>query len=351
MAAADVRDSLVRAGWAAFLSRRPDSLWGVRVNPTPDSLLAETIRFALRVGGREAFLVTDSGTPPPVMVQRLTRVNQATSGMLTRPRWTRSPDGHTLLLMDDPAGVENEPVANAVFVGSDDSLPAFRIDSVWDVAPSPDWFRLAVGGARVMSAHEADTLPAQAWEAAGTAMGITADSARRAAFPASGMSMMFGLARPGVVDLRKGETRWFAAAGGWEVAWDRQGDTVLAGIPGGYIADDADAASWIAFPSSGGSAVPASAPPEAAWYRWTDGPTVDISIAPDTGLRRISTDAGMLESRGGWIRLDGRILGPGVALAATRGGRWVAALVPDPSAKEYEAGYYTAVMEVRTTGE
>ncbi len=347
MAAADARDSLVRAGWAAFLDRRPDSLWAVRVNPTPDSLLAEATRFALGRLGRKSFLVVDSGSPPSMMVLRMTRVNQATSGMATRPRWARSSDGHTLLLVDDPAGVENDPVPNAVFVGSDGDQPSFRMDSVWDVAPSPDWFRLAVGGARVMSAREADTLPTAEWDAAASEFGITADSARRASFPASGMSMMFGLARPGVVDLRQGQVRWFDAAGGWQVAWARHGDTVLAGLPGGHIADGAGATAWIAFPASGGEPAPAGAPVEPTWYRWTDGPTVDISVPPDTGLRTVETDAGALESRGGWIRLGGRILGPGVALTATRDGRWVAALVPDPAAKEYEAGYYLAVLEVR----
>lgn len=348
MAAADARDSLVRAGWAAFVDRRPDSLWAVRVNPSPDSLLAEATRFALRRQGRETFLVVDSGSPPAMMVLHMSRVNQATAGMITRPRWARSPDGHTLLLVDDPAGVENEPVPNAVFAGSDGNLPPFRMDSVWDVAPSPDWFHLAVGGARVMSAHEADTLPTAEWDAAASEFGITADSARRASFPASGMSMMFGLARPGVVDLRRGQVRWFDAAGGWQVGWDRQGDTVLAGLPGERVADDARARGWIAFPATGGAPAPSAAPAEPTWYQWTDGPTVDISVPPDTGLRKVKTDAGTLESRGGWIRLDGRILAPGVALTGTRDGRWVAALVPDPAAKEYEAGYYLAVLEVRS---
>lgn len=351
IAAADVRDSLVRSGWAAFLDRRPDSLWAVRVNPSPDSLLAEATRFALSRQGLKTFLVIDSGAPPAMMVLRMTRVNQGTAGMITRPRWTRSPDGHTLLVVDDPAGVENEPVSNAVFAGSDGERPPFRMDSVWDAAPSPDWFRLAVGGARVMSAHEADTLPTAKWDEAASEFGITADSARRASFPASGMSMMFGLARPGVVDLRKGQVRWFDAAGGWQVGWGRQGDTLLAGLPGEHIADDAGATGWIAFPVSGGDPAPSTAPAEPTWYRWTEGPTVDISVPPDTGLRKVKTDAGTLESQGGWVRLDGRILCPGVALTATRDGRWVAALVPDPAAKEYEAGYYLAVLEVGTDRE
>jgi hypothetical protein len=76
---------------------------------------------------------------------------------------------------------------------------------------------------------------------------------------------------------------------------------------------------------------------------WVEGPTVDISVAPDTSRKAIPIEDGGVESRGGWIRARGRLIGPGTLLAATRSGRFIVALVPNPAAKEYEAKEYLAV--------
>jgi hypothetical protein len=74
-----------------------------------------------------------------------------------------------------------------------------------------------------------------------------------------------------------------------------------------------------------------------------EGPTIDISVKLDTTRKAIPIEDGGVESRGGWIRARGRLIGPGMVLAATRSGRFIVALVPNPAAKEYEAKEYLAV--------
>ena len=89
---------------------------------------------------------------------------------------------------------------------------------------------------------------------------------------------------------------------------------------------------------------------------WVEGPTIDISVRPDLKtLRTIPVGSSTIESRDGWIRLRGRtpegrqavrLIGPGAALAATAGGRFIVALAPDPDAQRYSAPVRLVVYQV-----
>ena len=67
--------------------------------------------------------------------------------MAERVLWTFSPDGKSMLVVADPGGVENEPVPNGFFFGDESRGFQTQMDSVWDVAPSPDWKWIGFGRA------------------------------------------------------------------------------------------------------------------------------------------------------------------------------------------------------------
>jgi hypothetical protein len=76
---------------------------------------------------------------------------------------------------------------------------------------------------------------------------------------------------------------------------------------------------------------------ELARTRWMDGPTLDPSLPVELTRGGSAADGTRLRNRGGWIRLatpsgQWRIVGPGVALAATKNGRFVVALAPHQDA-------------------
>jgi hypothetical protein len=70
----------------------------------------------------EAGLQTDSaaqsrdtsavGSGSRAVTVRVMEVNQGTSGMAARVRWAFSEDRNAIIVMEDPAGVENEPLPN-----------------------------------------------------------------------------------------------------------------------------------------------------------------------------------------------------------------------------------------------
>jgi hypothetical protein len=81
---------------------------------------------------------------------------------------------------------------------------------------------------------------------------------------------------------------------------------------------------------------------------WVEGPVIDISVELDLReTRSLAIDDGTLESRGGWIRLNGRIIGPGLVVAATRSGRFIAALAPRADARQYEAPVEPVIYRTR----
>jgi hypothetical protein len=343
------RDSLDRAGWDAYVrAAQVDGRTWYRVLalPATDASLAEAAAHAIRAshGRGSVVVVRDSGAPVQPRVTTLIRVNQQTQGMFAVARWALSPDRNAIIVMDDPAAVEAEPVPNGFFAASERPLRYVRRDSVWDAAPSPDWKRVAFGRAHFLRGMREDTLPTAQWDAFANRIGMSLEDVQAGRFYASGMGVAFGFARPGIVELETGADRIFPRGWGWRVRWTRDGSRLIAGRAPNSAQDFAQPTEWIALdPRTGEPAGEVPRGGDIADVPWVEGPTIDISVQLDTTRKAIPIEDGGVESRGGWIRARGRFIGPGMVLAATRGGRFIAALVPNPAAKEYEAKEYLAV--------
>ena len=267
-------------------------------------------------------------------------VNRATQGMFARTRWTLAPDSSAIIVVEDPAGVENEVVADGVLFASERTGRTWRMDSVWSVAPSPDWRSLAVGRAFVLRNGEADTIPVERWSAAEASMravagaqpALTADSLRAHAFEVSGMSYALGVAATFIVRTDLDTTRFpvaFARTGGWTVGWScasANGMTLLTGDKPPRVDDDDPAV----------AITPALA---AEKVTWIEGPTLDNSapLARDSARRLVVRDR-IIDRRGDSVVVrEGRVertVGPGFPLAATRGGRFILAVAPRVGAKQ-----------------
>lgn len=280
-------------------------------------------------------------TGPTASRIRMIEVNQGASGMSARVVWALSPDRRAILVMEDPASVENEAFPNGFVLARESSsgIDAVQMDSVWDAAPSPDWSAAAFGRAHRVSAGERDSLTTAQWDSLAAAAGMPLADVRRGAFPASGMAVMIGLAQPGVVRLPDGESRVWPVAAAWRVAWSRDGERIAAGTaPAPRVDDDADAARWVAIDTATGMPR-GELPPGFQRFEpnWTDGPVIDISVPHDTTEHvRLEIDGGAVESVGNRITRNGVEIGPGIALATTHRGRAIVALAPDPQAREYE---------------
>jgi hypothetical protein len=350
-----LRDSLETAGWVAYLrSEAAAGPWDVRVAPTQNLAWAEVTAAGL---GRGAEVIQDSGTVVSQGIAGFTRVSYESPGMITRLRWARSPDLAAILVVEDATAIENDPAPNGFVFASETALSSVQMDSVWDAAPAPDWTRVAFGRAYVLRGGRSETLPPEMWNTLADSIGMPAAALRRAAFPASGMSIMFGVAQPGIVRLSPQADSAAEAAGaepplrlypvlaGWRVGWSADGGQLLAGAAPDVVRDDTPAAAWVAIdPVRGDEATPVE-DPAIAPVEWVQGPTLDISIAVDTVSPVVIPlpGADTLTSRGGWIRLGPKVVGPGVALVATREGRYVVALAPNPSAEEYEPKFMAVV--------
>jgi hypothetical protein len=80
---------------------------------------------------------------------------------------------------------------------------------------------------------------------------------------------------------------------------------------------------------------------------WRLGPALDVSVPIDLQSERsLRLEGARITSSAGWIRRDGQVVGPGVALAATRDGLFIAALAPRVDAKDYESPLEPVVYRV-----
>src|SRR4029453_8272583 len=73
-------------------------------------------------------------------------------------------------------------------------------DSVWDVAVSPDWRRIAYARAYTTTPGETDSVPPSEWHKLAGSVGLMESVVRKNAFQTSGMVTAFGAARPFIVD-------------------------------------------------------------------------------------------------------------------------------------------------------
>ncbi|MFN2567759.1 MAG: hypothetical protein ABR499_22420 [Gemmatimonadaceae bacterium] len=336
-------------------------------------------------GGQGAGARRDSAESPPTPPRpdvgpagvEARPVNRGTPGMRATVRWVLSPDRRSVVVVEDAVSVEAEALPDGFLYASEATGIVRQIDSVWDVAPSPDWTRLAFGRAYVLRAGERDTMPTEEWRRVEAELpedvgepSIEQLSAylKVHAFPVSGMSLMLGLGLTQVLWLDRlgagGELTRAApthSLHGWRVRWTRTGDTLAVGAEPRSVQDDAPPARWVLvrprrwaiFRDSLGGTTDSSG---FARVAWVTGPTMERATPVDlTSRRTLAIDGGSIDVLDGSIRVtkrtsDGRVeiraVGPGLPLAATAGGRFIVALVPRAETKPHEMHAHTVVYDV-----
>jgi hypothetical protein len=309
----------------------------------------------------------DTTRAAPVVT--VTPVNRGTHGMAERVLWTFSPDKKAVLVVADPGGVENEPVPNGFFFGDEARGFQTQMDSVWDVAPSPDWKWLGfgraysvVGGAGTGTDQLSDV---------SRRTSIDTATLRAGSFPSSGMSMSRAVAQAGVIhipsdprQLAAGDSaapKLFPVARGWRVRWTTDGATLALGNSPARATDAEPSQTWAALdPITGALHGTLPANVSLAEVKMTGGPTLDRSLpidmtqSPPIQIRRGTQTFTILSNRGVITIADPpgvgstgaqRVVGAGIALAATAGGRYIIALAPrsapDPSGSSVEPVVYT----------
>jgi hypothetical protein len=317
------------------------------------ALLALTSAACVDVGSKSG--QKDSSLPRSTPVVSAISVNQGTYGMASRIRWVLSPDSSAILVMVDPVGVENDPVPNAFFFGSEMRNFQARLDNVWDVAPSPDWQSLAFSRAYIVRGAESDTIPPSEWIDLARRTGMDTATVIQGSFASSGMSVARAIAQPGVIripaDIRApgaayaAAPRTFPIARGWQVRWTVDGSTVALGNNPAQSSDNEKSESWAALdPTTGGfhGTLPQGA--RLVIPRWVNGPLLDSSSPVDmsgalaihvmSGKRSFSIESqrGVITARettpGADTTAAPFTIGSGKALVATRQGRYVVALAP-----------------------
>ena len=274
------------------------------------------------------------------------RVNPGPRGMAGVVRWVFSPDSTALLAIEDWVSVEAEAFFDGFLLASERTGTWVREDSVWDAAPSPDWTRVAYGLATRIIGGEGDSMPPESLAVVAHRLGVSVAEVRASAFMASGMAPAMGLARLGIADVAFGQKRTLPLLAGWNVRWSRRGDRVFAGLGPEMVNDDAPSRAWVSVtPERGDSAVSHTGSLDSARVRWRTGPTLDISVDPDTGEVVIATAGRIISSQGGELKVDSVSVGDGFALAATRQGCYVLALVRDTTAGEYDPKWRAAMLD------
>ena len=295
---------------------------------------------------------TTADTTHLAPVITVTPVNRGTAGMAERVSWAFSPDRKSVLVVADPGGVENEPVPNGFFFGDETRGFQTQMDSVWDVQPSPDWKWIGFGRAYTVVRGE------------GTGTDLIADAARRmsidtatlraGSFASSGMSMSRAVAQPGVIHLPdnprqqsatdSSAPRLFPIARGWRVRWTTDGSTLALGNNPAHAEDNEPSQTWAALDPTTGQ-LHGSLPSDAklAEVKFTVGPMLDRSVpidltqSPPIQIQRGNQTLTIQTTRGVITIADPpgvgstgaqRVVGAGIALAATAGGRYIVALAP-----------------------
>jgi hypothetical protein len=310
-----------------------------------------------------------------------------THGMMARVRWLLSPDRRALLIVEDPAAVEAEPVPNGFIYASEDRGALVQVEDVWDVTPSPDWQWLAYSKSYVLRGEHRDTVSAKRWAplaqrfaeiamatpgggGAASPAAPTAEGYERAlreqSFPVSGMAIMYGVAATHTLDLPRllpgaremTDTLPPIQFGGWRLRWTRAGDTLAVGIAPRSALDASPVTRWtLVRPTADNQfAGPLGTIADSTRFaplQWSEGPMLDISQAVDYKIpRTVEVGGARVVSRDGTIYLTRagekteRKVGIGLPLAATASGRYIAAIAPRPNAKPNESPSIAMVYEV-----
>jgi hypothetical protein len=336
--------------------------------PLPASLFPLFLLAGCLVDSSKKETTADTTRAAPVVT--VTPVNRGTHGMAERVSWAFSPDRKAVLVVADPAGVENEPVPDGFFFGDEARGFQTQVDSVWDVAPSPDWKWIGFGRAYAVVRGE------------GTGTDLLTDVSRRTSidtatlragsFASSGMSMSRAVAQPGVIRIpddprqtaaaESAVPKLFPIARGWRVRWTTDGSTLALGNSPARATDDEPSQTWSALdPVTGALSVALPSNAKLAEVKMTAGPTLDRSLPIDMTLSpppiqvQRGTQTFTIYSTRGVITITDppglgstgaqRVVGAGIALAATAGGRYIIALAPrsrtDPNELAIETVVYT----------
>jgi hypothetical protein len=303
---------------------------------------------------------TTADTTRAAPVVTVTPVNRGTHGMAERLSWVFSPDNKAVLVIADPGGTEDEPVPNGFFFGDEARGFQAQMDSVWDVVPSPDWKSLGFGRAYTVVGGEGTGTDLLTSVARRTS--IDTATLRASSFASSGMSMSRAVAQAGVIripddprQIAAGESaapKLFPVARGWRVRWTTDGTILALGNSPARATDTEASQTWAALDPTTG-AVHGSLPTNArlAEVKFTAGPTLDWSLpidmnqSPPIRFQRGTQPYTILSNRGVITIQDPpgigstgaqRVVGAGIALAATAGGRYIIALAPriQPNPKE-----------------
>jgi hypothetical protein len=290
--------------------------------------------------------------------------------MAERVRWAFSPDRKAVLVVADPAGVENEPVANAFFLGDETRGFQTQMDSVWDVAPSPDWKWIGFG--RAYSVVDGSGTGTDQLMEVSRRTSIDTATLRAGSFASSGMSMSRAVAQAGIIhipdnprQIAAGDSaapKLFPVARGWRVRWTADGSTLALGNAPSKVVDNEPSETWSALDPITGvlhGTLPSSA--KLAETQFTDGPTLDRSLpidmtqSPPIQVRR-GTQTFTIQSIRGVITITDppglgstgaqRVVGAGIALAATADGRYIVALAPRSKADANEMSLEPVVYTV-----
>jgi hypothetical protein len=315
--------------------------------------------------------VDSVNVPRTAPVVTSTRVNQGTYGMASRVKWLFSPESAAIIAMVDPVGVENEALPNGFFFGNETRNFQARMDSVWDVAPSPDWNVIAFSRAYVMNPREQDSIPPAMLQDVARRTGLDTATVRSSSFASSGMSMARAIAHPGTItipaDMRAtgaqdaAAPKMYPIALGWRVRWTQDGLVALGSSPA-RVQDDEPSQSWGSLDPKTGAfhgTLPSSS--RVIEPKWVVGPTLDISIPVDmqsapaisvsSGGRTFSIESerGVISARettAGLSTPRSYTIGSGKALAATKGGRYILALAPRAKVEAYEVPVEAVVYVV-----
>jgi hypothetical protein len=309
-----------------------------------------------------------AGVLRPVVT--VTSVNDGTYGMIARVRWALSPDRRVLLAVVNAVGVEAEAVPDGFFFGTEEPAFAVQVDTVWDVAPSPDWRSVAFSRAYVIAHGESEIVPPEMWDAVARASGIDTATLRGAAFDASGMAYVKGIAQPAVITVpadpratdaaEAAQPRFFPVPRGWRVRWTADGSVIALGANPLVVQDDAMSESWSALdPRSGAVSVALPAGTKLVEPRWVQGPElgfgmpVNVTDAPPITVRNgelnyiIESQRGVISIRDPAFQTRAAIpVGSGVALAATASGRYIVAVRPRQTALQSEIPVEVVVYTV-----